>query len=66
MERKKYLVDNDLVSANAKSSRVKGKWSGLWYLGVSGSLAGSDDNVALLGNERPHLLTPLEKWVVLG
>ena len=44
----KYLVDVDLVSANAKSSSVKGRLSGLWYLGVSGSLAGRDVTVALL------------------
>ncbi len=49
-----YLVDVDLVSANAKSSKVKGKLSGLWYFGVSGSLAGSEEIVALLEIKKDH------------
>ncbi len=43
-----YLVDVDFVSASTKSSKVKAKWSGRVYFGVSGSLEGMEETVALL------------------
>jgi hypothetical protein len=44
----KNLVEVDLVSASAKSSKVNARWSGRVYFGVSVSLVVIDVIVALL------------------